>query len=275
LGYYGSGGMEAGTYEVLRPMAMFLTQFIKPPHDYVSVIAYDLRPTPLTDFTNDPRRIQQVINLLLRNQPAFRDSNLFDAIKFTLVGGRGDSVVLEDSKERTAEYGGLVSVEGRRRAMILVSTGIDTFSKINYSKARKVAQDAGVPIYIISTGNLFMKKYGDRLDATDDLLGNPGRLTMLQAQNQLNTFAKETGGAHYPITFEGEIPSALQSINALLRNQYSLGYNPGDRRDGKQHKIVVKVDVDGDGKFDDKEYIVQSRQFYNAPKEEKAQGSGE
>jgi VWFA-related protein len=266
LGYYGSGGMESGTYEVLRPMAMFLSQFIKPPDDYVSVIAYDLRPTTLTDFTNDPRRIQQVINLLLRNQPAFRDSNLFDAIKFTLVGGRGDAVVLEDSKERTAEYGGLVSVEGRRRAMILVSTGIDTFSKINYSKARKVAQDAGVPIYIISTGNLFMKRYGDRLDATDDLLGNPGRLTMLQAQNQLNTFAKETGGAHYPITFEGEIPSALQSINALLRNQYSLGYNPGDRRDGKQHKIVVKVDVDGDGKFDEKEYIVQSRQFYNAPK---------
>ena len=274
LGYYGSGGMEPGTYEVIRPMAMFLSQFIKPPHDYVSVIAYDMRPTTLTDFTNDPRRIQQVINLLLRNQPAFSESNLFDAIKFTLVGGRGDAVVLEDSKERTAEYGGLVSVEGRRRAMILITTGIDTFSKINYSKARKVAQDAGVPIYIISTGNLFMKRFGDRLEATDDLLGNPGRLTMLQAQNALNTFAKETGGAHYPITFEGEIPSTLQSINALLRNQYSLGYNPGDRRDGKQHKIVVKVDVDGDGKFDDKEYIVQNRQFYNAPKEEKAQGSG-
>ena len=32
-----------------------------------------------------------------------------------------------------------------------------------------------------------------------------------------------------------------------MRNQYSLGYRPGERRDGKQHKIVVKVDVDGDG----------------------------
>ncbi|MCA1558230.1 MAG: hypothetical protein LC731_06795 [Acidobacteria bacterium] len=64
------------------------------------------------------------------------------------------------------------------------------------------------------------------------------------------------------------MPSALESINALLRNQYSLGYNPGEKRDGKQHKIVVKVDVDGDGQYDDKEYVVQSRQFYNAPKDE-------
>ncbi len=270
IGAAGSGGFEPGQYEVLRPMAMFLSQFVKPPDDFVTVIAYDIRPTPITDFTNDPRRIQEVINLMLRNNPAFSDSNLFDALKFTLVGGRGDSVVLEDSKTRQSDYAGLASVQGRRKAMILISTGIDTFSKINYDKARKIAQNAGVPIYIIGTGELFFKRYGDRLDATDDLLGNPGRLTFLQAKNQLTTFAKETGGKYYPVTFEGEVPNVLREINALLRNQYSLGYNPGDRRDGKQHKIVVKVDVDGDGTTDDKEYIVQSRLYYNAPKAEKA-----
>jgi VWFA-related protein len=273
IGAAGSGSYEPGQYEVLRPMAMFLSQFVKPPDDFVSIIAYDMRPTPITDFTNDPRRIQDVINLLLRNSPAFSESNLFDAIKFTLAGGVGDSVVLEESKQRTAEYAGLASVQGRRKAMILISTGIDTFSKINYDKARKVAQNSGVPIYVIGTGNLFFKKYGDRLGATDDLLGSPGRLTFLQAQNQLGTFAKETGGKYYPVTFEGEIPDVLRQINALLRNQYSLGYNPGDRRAGKQHKIVVKVDVDGDGQYDDKDYIVQSRLFYNEPKTEKAAGS--
>ncbi|HEY0385890.1 MAG TPA: VWA domain-containing protein, partial [Pyrinomonadaceae bacterium] len=266
LGYHGSGGMEPGSYEVVRPAAIFLSQFVRPPQDFVSVIAYDIRPTPLTDFTNDPRRIQQVISLLLANHPAFRETNLYDALKFTLVGGRGDSVVLEESKSSTAEYGGLSSLQGRRRAMILICSGIDTFSKINYGQARKVAQNAGVPIYIIGTGNLFFKKYGDRLPATDDLLGNPGQLTFLQAQNALGVFARETGGAYYPITFEGEIPSALHSIDALLRNQYSLGYNPGNPRDGKQHKIVVKVDVDGDGQYDDKTYTIQNRQFYNAPK---------
>src|SRR6266446_378338 len=51
LGYYGSGGQEAGQMEVIRPMAIFLSQFITP-QDYVSVIAYDIGPTPLTVFTN-------------------------------------------------------------------------------------------------------------------------------------------------------------------------------------------------------------------------------
>jgi Ca-activated chloride channel family protein len=264
-GYY-----EPGTYEVIRPTAMFLSQFIKPPNDYASVVAFDMRPTPLTDFTNDPARLSQVINLLLRNRPAFRETNLFDALKFVLVGGRGDSVVLEDSKTEKSDYAGLVNVQGRRRAVILVASGIDTFSKINYSDARKVAQNAGIPIYIIGTGNLFYKKYEHLLDATDGLTGMPGRLTFLQADNTLKTFAKESGGAYYPVTFEGELPKVLSSINALLRSQYSLAFNPGDVRDGKQHKIKVSVDVNGDGTNDDNEYVIQARSVYNAPKPEGA-----
>jgi len=260
-GYY-----EPGTYEVIRPTAMFLSQFIKPPDDYVSVVAFDMRPTPITDFTNDPARLSQVINLLLRNRPAFRETNLFDALKFVLLGGRGDSVVLEDSKTEKSDYAGLVSVQGRRRAVILIASGIDTFSKINYSDARKAVQNAGIPIYIIGTGNLFFKKYEHLLDATDGLSGMPGRLTFLQADNTLKTFAKESGGAYYPVTFEGELPKVLGSINALLRSQYSLAFNPGDVRDGKQHKIKVSIDVNGDGVKDDNEYVIQARSVYNAPK---------
>jgi len=264
--YYGSSGQDPGTYEVIRPTAMFLAQFIRPPDDYASVVAFDIRPTPITDFTNDPGRLSQVVSLLLRNRPAFRETNLFDALKFVLVGGRGDSVVLEDSKNEKSDYAGLVNVQGRRRAVILVASGIDTFSKINYSDARKILQNAGIPIYIIGTGNLFRKRYEDQLDATDSLNGMPGRLTFLQADNTLKTFAKESGGAYYPVTFEGELPNVLGTINALLRSQYSLAFNPGDVRDGKQHKLKVSVDVNGDGVKDDDEYTIQARSVYNAPK---------
>ena len=274
FGLYGNRGYEPGTYEVIRPTAMFLSQFIKPPDDYVSVIAFDIRPTPLTDFTNDPGRLQQVISLLLRNQPAFRETNLFDALKFVLQGGRGDAVVLENSEAEKADYAGLASVQGRRRAVILIASGIDTFSKINYGDARKVLQNSGVPVYIIGTANMFKKLYGDSLPATDSLLGMPGRMSWLQADNTLNTFAKETGGAYFPVTFEGELPKVLGSINALLRSQYSLAFNPGDVRDGKQHKLQVKVDVNGDGTYDDKEYVVQARQFYNSPKPDKSDKGG-
>jgi VWFA-related protein len=266
FGYFGSGGFDPGTYEVIRPMALFLSRFIKPPDDYASVVAYDMRPTPLTDFTNDPARINQVINLLLRNSPAFRESNMFDALKFTLIGGRGDSVVLEDSKSEKSEYSGFVNVQGRRKAVILIASGIDTFSKINYGQARKIAQNAGIPIYVIGTGNLYFKKYESQMGATDSITGSPGRMTFLQAQNTLKTFAAETGGMYFPVTFDGEIPGVLQSINGMLRSQYSLGFKAPEVRDGKQHKIVVKVDTNGDGVYDDKEYIVQAREFYNAPK---------
>ena len=266
FGLYGNRGYEPGTYEVIRPTAMFLSQFIKPPDDYVSVVAFDIRPTPITDFTNDPARLQQVIALLLRNSPAFRETNLFDALKFVLVGGRGDSVVLEDSKSEKSDYAGLASVQGRRRAVILVASGLDTFSKINYGDARKVLQNSGVPVYIIGTGNMFKKLYGDNLGPLDAITGMPGRMSWLQADNTLQTFAKETGGAYFPVTFEGELPKVLSSINGLLRSQYSLAFNPGDVRDGKQHKLVVKVDVDGDGTYDDKEFVVQARQYYNSPK---------
>src|SRR6266481_6533682 len=273
LGYYGSHGMEAGQNEVIRPTAIFLSQFIKP-EDYVSVIAYDMRPTPLTDFTNNPQRIQQVISLLLRNQPAFTETNLFDALKLTLIGGKGDTVVLEDSKERTQEYTGMVAVPGgRRRAVLLVGSGIDTFSKINLDQTRKIVQNSGIPIYIVGTGQMFVKRFGDNMDPGrgSAIRGIPiDRMTFLQADNTMKTFAKESGGAFYPVTFEGELPEVLGSINALLRSQYSLGFKPDDVADGKSHKIVVKVDVDGDGQYDDKAYTVHAREVYNAPKPEAA-----
>lgn len=267
FGSAAGGRFEPGVYETIRPVAQFLTRFIKPPNDFASVIAFDLRPTPITDFTNDPNRIRQTIDLLLRNSPAFRENNLYDALKFSLVGGKGDTVVLENSKERYADYGGMVSVKSKRRAIILVASGIDTFSKLNFDEARKVIQQAGIPIYIISTGNLFYKKYEHLLGATDSISGTPGRLTFLQAKNVMNTFAKESGGMHFEMTFESEIPAYLQSINGLLRSQYSLAYDIEQKYEpGKKYKLDVKVDVDGDGTTDEKQYVVQHRPFITTPK---------
>jgi VWFA-related protein len=270
LGYYANRGYESGKFEVVRPVAYFLSKFIKPPDDYASLIAFDIRPTPITDFTNDPNRLRQTVDLLLRNSPAFRENNLFDSIRFALVGGRGDTVVLEDSKEKYQDYGGMVSVKSKRRAIILVASGLNTFSKTNYDDARKVIQASGIPIYIVGTGNMFFKLYEDRLPPTDGIDGSPGRLSFQMAQNYLQTFAKESGGAYFPVTFESEVPSVLTSINGLLRNQYSLAYDATDKpKDGKKYKLEVKVDLNGDGVYEDKQLVVQHRPFYTAEKEKK------
>jgi Ca-activated chloride channel family protein len=262
-----SGGyFEPGVYETVRPVAQFLTRFIRPPDDYASVVAFDMRPTPITDFTNDPNRIRQTIDLLLKNRPAFRENNLFDSIKFVLVGGRGDTVVLDNDKEEKADYQGMVAVKSKRRAIILVASGIDTFSKTNYSEARKIVQEAGIPIYIISTGNLFYKKYEQYLDPSRTMPGDPDRMTFLQAKNAMNTFAKESGGMHFEMTFESEIPAYLQSINGLLRSQYSLAYDLAKKHEpGKKYKLEVRVDVDGDGNTDEKQFVVQHRPFVLGP----------
>lgn len=267
-----SGGIfQQGHMEVVRPAAYFLSRFIKPPHDYASVIAFDLRPTPITDFTNDPGRIRQTIDLLLRNSPAFRENALYDAMQLALVGGTADSVVLENSEARKMEYSGMVAVKAKRRAIILVASGLNTFSKTSYDTIRKTMQEAGIPIYIISTGNLFCKLYCDYMDPSRTMPGMPDRMDFLMAKAQMDTWAKESGGMHFPMTFESEIPNYLNSINSLLRSQYSLAYDLVDKHEtGKKYKLQVKVDVDGDGVFDEKNYSVQHRLFYVTPGGEKA-----
>ena len=266
FGRAAGGIFDPGVYESIRPVAQFLTRFIKPPDDYASVIAFDMRPTPITDFTNDPARIRQTIDLLLRNRPAWRENNLFDALKFALVGGRAESVVLENSEAKEMNYGGMVDVKSKRRAIILVASGIDTFRRTNYGQIRRVIQEAGIPINIISTGNLFFKRYEAYIPAMDGIDGTPGRMTFLQATNTLNTFAKESGGMHYQMTFESEIPAYLNSINGFLRSQYNMSYDlTTPHEPGKKYKLEVKVDVNGDGIYDTKQYVVKHRPYVVEP----------
>jgi VWFA-related protein len=270
----GTGGMfEPGRIEILRPAYEFVNRFVQP-KDFISIVAYDIRPTPLVDFTDDRNKLMQAVSLLIRNNPAFTESNMFDALKFVLRGGVGDSVVLEenkeDSKDGKTDYAGLYEVNSRT-AILLIASGLDTFSKINFDEARKIVENSGVPIYVLGTGNLFMKKFDQYFDPGrgTSIGGIPfDRMTMLQAQNQLKTFADSTGGKYIPITFPGEIPSALQTIQAMVRNEYSLGYTPTNtRREGKRRKIQVKVNL-GD-QIDPKLIVIQHRQSYVEAKDKK------
>ncbi|MFM8395289.1 MAG: VWA domain-containing protein [Acidobacteriota bacterium] len=265
LGMPTGGYFEPGRIEILRPAYEFVRTFVQP-KDFISIVAFDIRPTPIVDFTDEKSRLMGAINLLIRNNPAFSESNFYDALKFVLRGGVGDSVVLENNRQEKTEYAGLFELNART-AILLVGSGIDTFSKINFDEARKIVENSGVPVYAIGTGNMFLKRYDQQLDPGRglEMYGIPDRMTLLQAQNTLKTFADSTGGKYFPVTFPGEIPSVLQSISALVRNMYSLGYTPTNtRREGKRRKITVKVNV-GD-KIDPKLLVVQHRQTYVEPK---------
>lgn len=234
--------------EIINPAGQFVTSFVQP-KDQIAIVAYDARPAVLNDFTDNPGQLASSVNLLARNIPALNDSNLYDALKFVLEGGKLENV----------EYGGVQEIPGRV-AILLVSSGFDTFSKITYDKALKLVQNAGIPIYSIGIGNLFFKLYEARMS-------DEQRLGFYQAANQLRSFSELTGGRYFPVTFQGEIPSTLKAISFLLRSQYSIGYSPTNtRKEGKKRKVEVHVDIDGDGKRDDQKLVIQYRKVYTEPK---------
>ena len=233
-------------YQTLQASYGFL-ETLKP-DDFVAVVAYDLRPEILSDFSADKRAAYEAMSRL--RIPAFSESNLYDA--------------LVDTAERMQE------IEGRK-AIVLLSSGVDTFSKLTFDKTRRALQNAGVPIYAIGLMQTIRELYDAR-----GWMGPIQRLDFLQADNQMRTFAKETGGMSFFPRFEGEMPGIFGSIAQSMRNQYVLTYRPSNpARDGKFRRIKVDlVDpannqplriVDEKGK--PIKYQIIAKQGYTAPHE--------
>jgi Ca-activated chloride channel family protein len=218
------------------------------PDDYVAVVAYDMRPEILSDFSMDKTKAREALARL--RIPAFSESNLYDAVT--------------DTAQRMQD------IEGRK-AILLIASGIDTFSKLTFDKTRKILQTAGVPIYAIG----LMQSMREWYDA-HGYMGSIQRLDFLQADNQMRTFAHETGGQAFFPRFYGEFPSIFHAIAESLRNQYSLAYNPTNQaRDGKFRKIKVElVNPQGEPlKITDqkgkpiKYTLLATKQGYTAPRE--------
>lgn len=243
------------TEEIFRSAAGFAQTFVKP-KDFVGVITFSMKPKVVQDFTNDSQRLYAAIISAYRDTLNFSESNIYDGIAFTLLGGKAYQLYAENAGEQ--EYGGLQEVEGNT-AVVLITLGIDTFSKLTYDKALKIVANGGVPIYTIGVGNLFFKKY-------EQYLSPEARLDFLQAVNQLRSFAERSGGSYFEMTFESQIPQIMQAIEALVRNQYDLGYVPTNtRREGKERKIKVEVDLDNDGQPDLKNVELRHRNRYYEP----------
>jgi VWFA-related protein len=182
--------------------------------DNVAIVAYDLRSEILSDFSTDRSEAQDALSRL--RFPGFSEANLFDAVV--------------DTAQRMQD------IEGRK-AILLISSGVDTFSKLNYGEARKAIQNAGVPIYAIG----LMQAYRDIMYGAG-AMSDSQNMTFLQADNQLRTFTKESGGMAFFPHFYGEFPGIYRGIDEVLRSQYVLTYTPSNTaRDGKFRKIKVDL----------------------------------
>ncbi len=201
-----------GWYQTVTAAYTFVNTLT--PEDYVAIIAYDLRPEILTDFTNDKNRVAEALQRL--RIPGFSESNMFDAVC--------------DTADRMSK------IEGRK-AILLLSSGIDTFSKLTYDKARKQLQEAGVPVYPV--GLLQLER---TIAEANGSLSGARDITFLQGDNELRTFAKETGGQAFFPRFLTEMPAVFSAIEESMRNQYTLTYSPTNTaKDGKFRKITVQL----------------------------------
>ncbi len=231
-------------YEALNASYTFASGLKK--DDWVAVVSYDMKPQILVDFTQDKRAILGGLNML--RIPGFSERNLFDALFDTL-----------DRVDR---------IEGKKY-IILISSGRDTFSKLNLDQIlKKVKSTKDTTIYSVSIG----RQLREWLEA-HGYAGSWGQTTdWLQAENQLTTFARLTGGRFYNPRFEGELPGIFHDIAADIRNQYSLAYHPTNTKlDGTYRKLKVELQgPDGgplkirDQKGKDLKVIVYAREGYTA-----------
>ncbi len=191
--------------------------------DWVAVAYFDMQPHILVDFTQDKKAVYGALNQL--RIPGFSETNVFDALYDTL-----------DRLDR---------VEGKKY-VILVTTGVDTFSKITLDKMMKKIKDTkDVTIFPISVG-FIVREYcethpGGCRGAHG--MGIPvGNMDYLQGDNEMRTFAAMTGGRAYFPRFEGELPELFGDISTDIRNEYSISYHPTNNKlDGTYRKLKVQV----------------------------------
>jgi VWFA-related protein len=189
--------------------------------DWIAVAYYDMQPHILVDFTQDKKAVYGALNQL--RIPGFSETNLFDALYDTL-----------DRLDR---------VEGKKY-VILVTTGVDTFSKLTLDKIMKKIKDTkDVTIFPVSVGWIIREMYEAHGRAAPHGMGIPvSNMDYLQADNEMRTFATMTGGRAYFPRFEGEMPELFRDISNDIRNQYSITYRPtNDKLDGTYRKLKVQV----------------------------------
>jgi VWFA-related protein len=230
-------------YDALNSAYTFASGLKK--EDWVAVVFYDMKPQILVDFTQDKRAIMGALNML--RIPGFSERNLFDALFDTL-----------DRVDR---------IQGKKY-IILLSSGRDTFSKLNLDQIlKKVKSTKDTTIYAVSIGRALREWY--------DAHGYAGGITLsdwLQADNQMNTFARLTGGRAYFPRFEGELPEIFHDIAADIRNQYTISYSPTNTKmDGTYRKLKVELQAPGGGplkihdqKGKDVKYVIYAREGYTA-----------
>jgi Ca-activated chloride channel homolog len=128
-----------------------------------------------------------------------------------------DAIYFGVNKMKQAKYD--------RKALLVVSDGGDNRSRYTEGEVRSMVRESDVQIYSIG---IFDPYAPTREEQVGPLL--------------LHDVSQETGGQLFQVDEPEEMGDIATKISAELRNQYVIGFKPGDvRRDGKWRKLKVKL----------------------------------
>jgi VWFA-related protein len=115
----------------------------------------------------------------------------------------------------------MTSAEHTRRAIIVLTDGVDTSSRMKIHEAIERAQKADALIYAIGIGD----RYSFNVD-----------------EGVLRKIAEKTGGRAYFPRHERDLNDAFTQIQRDLREQYLVAYSPQNKaRDGSYRRIEIQV----------------------------------
>jgi Ca-activated chloride channel family protein len=138
---------------------------------------------------------------------------------YTVPKGRTallDAIYLGISKMREARY--------QKRALLIISDGGDNHSRYTEGEIKSLVKEADVLLYAVGIYDRFFPTPEEQL--------GPWLLTDL---------TEITGGRTYTIDNPNALPAVAKAIGIQLRNQYVIGYRPNSERNGKWHKIKIKL----------------------------------
>ena len=179
----------------------FLTTSVRPSKDLAFVVAFDVEPQLLQDYTDSTEKLSRAI----RSLQAGGGTGLYDAIFFS-------------AKEKMLFFP--PPEPYLRRVMIIISDGRDNQSEHTREEALAMAQRGEVTIFTISTNRTGLAQQGDKV---------------------LKYLAEETGGrAFFPFS-ASDLATDFQEISRELRSQYSLAYtSTNSAHDGTFRAITIQ-----------------------------------
>jgi len=161
-------------------------------------------------------------------------------------GGFGGGTALYDAVFLAADE--VLKKQQGRKAVVLLSDGVDNGSKTSIGSAIESAQRADMLVYSI--------RFADDSARSPITFSAPGigrggrrrggrpqpqqRRNPVDGKKILERISQETGGGYFEVTNKLPLDKIYDQIEEELRNQYSLGYTP-DQSSGGYHKILVSV----------------------------------